>query len=235
MTARECKNLPGADVRRGQEFAELARTWHELDASCGRNATMSRKSLLLVLALVLAEEVEARGKLEDSVLAGILTKLGGKLARRGKSVLPAEEVLLREAHVLGNELAPGRHGGVHQQGRRAKGGKGVREGGHVGVRVIAGGLARRVPTLVGRTSELLHRGKGAVEVHPVDRTLKRKRRLAAFLDDLGTRLHRRQLAIARLRGAVEAAARQAVEDVREKCALLEGRVHHARVVLDEDY
>ena len=128
---------------------------------------------------MLAEEVEARGELEDSVLGGILAKLGGKLARRGKSMLPAEEVLLREAHVLGNELAPGRYGGVHQQGRRAKGGKSVREGGHVSISIIARGLARRVPMLVGRASELLHRGKRAMEVHPVDRTLERKRRLVA--------------------------------------------------------
>ena len=74
---------------------------------------MSCKSLLLVLALVLAEEIEARGELEDSVLGSILAKLGGELARRGESVFPAEEVLLREAHVLGDELTTGGHGGVH--------------------------------------------------------------------------------------------------------------------------
>jgi len=40
--------------------------------------------------------------------------------------------------------------------------------------------------------------------------------------------------VADVRGSVEAAAREAVEEVREEGGLLERRVHDARVVLDED-
>lgn len=178
--------------------------------------------------LVLAEEVEARGQLHDRVLIGVLAQRKGKLARRGERVLPAEEVVRRKAHVLGHELAARGHGRVHEQRRRAQRGERVGEGGNVGVRIIAGGLARAVPALVGRTAELLHAGKRAVEVKVVHRALELERHATALLGHLGARLDGRQLAAAGLRGAVEAAARQAVEDVREKRALLEGRVHHAR-------
>ncbi len=65
-------------------------------------------------------------------------------------------------------------------------------------------------------------------------TLEFERGRAACLDNLICRRHLGQMALAVPGCTIEAAACQAVEDVREEGGLLQGRIDDARIVLDED-
>ena len=71
-------------------------------------------------------------------------------------------------------------------------------------------------------------------VERVGAALEREGGRTGLVDDLGMRRGRRQTAAADVGGTVEAASREAVEDVGEERGLLEGGVDHARVVPHED-
>ena len=190
--------------------------------------------LFLELGGVLLEEVEARRERHDGVVLRVLAATPRELGGAVEGVVPAEELLGREAHVLADLLAAGGYGGVHEQRDGAQRAESVGERLLVGLVVSLGGLRGVVPALVLRAAELLGDAERAVRIEGVSRGLEVERRPAAGLDDLGVGLDAGQVRAADVRRAVEAAAREAVEDVRQERGLLERGVDDARVVLDED-
>ena len=123
---------------------------------------------------------------------------------------------------------------MHEQRHRAKRAEGVGERLLVGGVVALGGLGGLVPALVLGSTELLGDAERAVRIEGMRGCLEVERRLSASLDDLRVRLGLGKVGVADIRGTVEAAAREAVEDVGEKRGLLQRGIDDARVVLDED-
>ena len=122
---------------------------------------------------------------------------------------------------------------MHEQRGRAQRHEGVGERGLVGGVVALGGLGGVVPALVGGAGVLLGDAERTMGVELVGATLEGEDGVARGLDGLGGGGDGGQVRVADVGGAVEAAARQAVEDVGQEGALLEGGVDHARVVADE--
>ena len=145
---------------------------------------------------MLLEEVVARGERNDLVLRGRLAAGGGELDGAVEGVVPGEEELGREAHVLADLLAAKGHGRVHEQGRRAQCDEGVGKCGLVGAVVALGGLGGVVPALVGRAGELLGDRQRAVGVELVGATLEGQRCLARGGDGLIARGHGGQMRVA---------------------------------------
>ena len=137
-----------------------------------RGAPRRRPSfLVLLLARVLLEEVEARRQLGQRVLGGVLAKRLRQLAGGLERMLPGEEVLGRKAQVLADLLASGRHRGVHEQRHRAQRGKGICQRVLVGRVVALGGLGLVAPAAVGVAAEVLGHGKRTVGVEGVGAAL----------------------------------------------------------------
>ena len=157
-----------------------------------------------------------------------------ELCDRVEGVLPVEEEVAVEAQMLADLLAARRRRWVHQQRHRAKRLEGVGERLLVGDVVTLGRLRGLAPALVGRPCERVHCRQGVVRVEAVGEALEAEGHLPAGSHDVVVCGECRQVARARALRAVEAAAGQAVEDVREERRLLEGWVDHAWVVPHQD-
>ena len=230
----------------GSDFANLAKLPSKPGSKTKKRPERcgsGRLAASLELALVLLEEIEARGQRFDLVLAGLLPEAFDEAVRVLEDVVPAEELGGIDVEVLADELAAGGDDAVHENRGHAQFLERIDQSllhGRV-VAGILGGLGGVAPALVGGAQQLIAYGERVMRLELVHDLLELERSLLAFVHHLVGRGACRDAAgavgriVAVLGGhAIEARARQAVEYAREQGAFLEGGVDHALVVAGAD-